>query len=151
MRLTRAAIRAEAATIHETADASSSHADAQDRVPLGEVSPNASVELDPEVPLKKMPAKKAKGKGTAKKAARGRKGKTVEDEVEPAQEVEEEQQEPPVGDAATDELANGSADGVYRHSVAIDRPLPANHDLQILPKRPRPNHSQRAHHTAPCA
>jgi hypothetical protein len=121
MRLTRAALRAEAHEIDsETADASHPHTEPQERVPLGEVSPNTTVEPEiEELHVAKMPAKKAKAKGGAKKGAKGKKGKNAEDEVEVVEVVEVLEDErsaaaSPAGDEAVDELAKDTADGAYQ-------------------------------------
>ncbi|KAF1955534.1 hypothetical protein CC80DRAFT_594277 [Byssothecium circinans] len=106
MRLTRAALRAEAEAqqpVIETADASNAHSDPKGRVPLGEVSTNTAIEPEVEHPQsQKMPPKKRKAKG----GARGKKGKGV-DEVEVADVLEDERAAAgsPASDAAVDELA----------------------------------------------
>ncbi|PVI07868.1 hypothetical protein DM02DRAFT_234885 [Periconia macrospinosa] len=116
MRLTRAALRAEAQQPDiETFDASKPPANPQaieDRVPLSDVSGNTSIELDPEeadqVQSQRMPPKKSKAKAGAKKGAKGKKGKAVKDDNTPV--VESVQDEPlaagdPAADAAVGELA----------------------------------------------
>lgn len=74
MRLTRAAQRAQQGN-----DNSTDTSDPNERAPLNEISPNESPKPDrheaacvEELP-QKTPAKKAKGKGGAKKGAKGRK------------------------------------------------------------------------------
>jgi hypothetical protein len=114
MRLTRAALRAEAQCIDsETADASHPHTDPQERVPLTEVSPNTAIEPEAEVVYTaKMPAKKSKVKGGAKKGAKERNGKSSEDQVELVEVLEDERLAAgsPASDAAVDELAKETAD-----------------------------------------
>jgi hypothetical protein len=118
MRLTRAALRAEAHEVDgETADASHPHTEPQERVPLGEVSPNTTFEPEiEEFDTVKMPAKKTKAKGGAKKGAKGKKGKTAEDVVEVVEVLEDERSAAgsPASDVAIDELAEETADGAYR-------------------------------------
>lgn len=121
MRLTRAARRAEATTDEcETPDASNPHSSLKERVPLGEVSTNTVPEIaetDPEE-LKKMPSKKSKAKGGAKKGAKGKKGKTApaEDAVDVVEVLEDERQAAgsPASDAAIDELARLAPDGKFQ-------------------------------------
>lgn len=120
MRLTRAALRAEAPIQDsETPDASNSHTELKARVPLGEVSANAALEPEPEQPdAKKMPAKKSKAKGGARKGAKGKKGKGAEedqDQVEIVEVLEDERQAAgsPASDAAADELAKPPTDGAF--------------------------------------
>jgi len=118
MRLTRAALRAEAHEIDgETADASHPHTEPQERVPLGEVSPNTTIEPEiEEVHAAKMPAKKSKAKGGAKKGAKGKKGNAAEGAIEAVEVLEDERSAAgsPASDVAVDELAKETADGAYR-------------------------------------
>jgi hypothetical protein len=129
MRLTRAALRAEAHDINgETADASSPHTEPQERVPLGEVSPNTTVEPESEEVLAaKMPAKKSKAKGGAKKGAKGKKGKTADDEVEVVEVLEDERlaAASPASDAAGDELENEPVAGMCRDKVETTSKVPS--------------------------
>jgi hypothetical protein len=113
MRLTRAALRAEAT---ETPDASSLQTE---RVPLGEVSVNAVSDIsEQELDVKNMaPAKKTKAKA-AKKGAKGKKGKKIEDdtrkEEEQQQVVLEDEREAaasPASDAAVEELIKPPTEG----------------------------------------
>jgi hypothetical protein len=130
MRQTRAALRAEAHDISgETADASSPHTEPQERVPLGEVSPNTTVEpASEELQAAKMPSKKSNAKGGAKKAAKGKKGKTVDEEVDVVEVLEDERlaAASPASDAAVDEQEKeGPAEGVYRHDIATTGEVPS--------------------------
>ena len=119
MRLTRAALRAEAHDINnETADASNPHTEPQERVPLGEVSPNTTLEPEiEELHTAKMPVKKTKANGGAKKSAKGKKGKAGEDEVQVIEVLEDAGSgtESPASDAAGDHLVEETANGVYRN------------------------------------
>ncbi|KAF2471632.1 uncharacterized protein BDR25DRAFT_313564 [Lindgomyces ingoldianus] len=122
MRLTRAALRAEATRTHdnETADASNllPPTPSTDRIPLGEVSANAVAELSQGHPnLKNMAPKKAKSK-VAKKAAKGNKARKAQasppgDERE-VEVLEDERRAAgsPASDAAVDELAKAPADDI---------------------------------------
>ncbi|KAF2256432.1 hypothetical protein BU26DRAFT_499099 [Trematosphaeria pertusa] len=127
MRLTRAALRAEATQHIETADASNPHTDPKERVPLGEVSANAAIEpADPEeAQPQKMPAKKTKGRGGAKKSAKAKKGKPAEDDVDAVQVLENERQAAgsPASDAAVDELARKPTDDIAQRPVSDQRPV----------------------------
>ena len=121
MRLTRAALRAEATQQveeNETPNASNPHTDLKERVPLGEVSPNPALEslATTETPARKMAPKKSKGKGGAKKGAKGKKGKVAEEdlvEIEDAEVLEDARQAAgsPASNAAVDELAKEPANG----------------------------------------
>jgi hypothetical protein len=114
MRLTRAALRAEAEQVQsDTDDASLLHSHLK-RVPLSEVNTNTAIDHEnenenenenEELQSQKMPAKKTKAKGGAKK---GKKGKTADEEVE-IEMVEDERRAAgsPASDAAVDELADG--------------------------------------------
>lgn len=111
MRTTRAALRAQDTEI----DASNTPATpTKERVPLGDISANAVAEAvegtDPELEAKNMPVKKGKGKGGAKKAAKGKKAKVAEGEIEV---LEDERQAAgsPASDVAVDELAKGPSHG----------------------------------------
>ena len=95
-RLTRAAQRAQQGD--ETTDTS----DINERAPLNEISPNDSPKLDrqeEELP-RKTPAKKSKGKGGAKKGAKGKKEKQVQAVLEDEREAAPD----PTSDAATEDL-----------------------------------------------
>ncbi|KAH7125273.1 hypothetical protein B0J11DRAFT_486707 [Dendryphion nanum] len=136
MRLTRAALRAEATQQveeSETPDASNPHNDLKERVPLGEVSPNSALESAPiaETPATKMPPKKSKAKGGAKKGARGKKGKAAEGEeeeeqveIEVAEVLEDARQAAgsPASDAAADELSSEPTDDIVQVPMADQRP-----------------------------
>ena len=101
MRLTRAAQRAQQGN-DETTETS----DLDERAPLNEISPNASPDLGKhkdELP-KKAPAKKTKGKSGAKKGAKGKKGKAIDEEEHEIVEI-------PASDAAVDSLPAGSSPG----------------------------------------
>ncbi|KAF2184331.1 hypothetical protein K469DRAFT_750940 [Zopfia rhizophila CBS 207.26] len=133
MRLTRAALRAEATENrdNETADASKVPllpTPLKERVPLGEVSTNAVAEQpEPELEVKKMAApKKTKAKG-GKKAAKGKKGKKADVEVTEGEQVEVLEDErkaagSPASDAAVDELAKGQTDNIVQVPMNDEHP-----------------------------
>jgi hypothetical protein len=85
---------------------------------LGEVSPNSVPEIVETAhdELTKMPSKKAKGKGGAKKNAKGKKAKTATEEaaVDVVEVLEDERLAAgsPASDAAVDELAKPASDGM---------------------------------------
>ncbi|CAI6338305.1 unnamed protein product [Periconia digitata] len=120
MRLTRAAMRAEAQQPDiETPDASTAptiNQSSDDRVPLSDVSGNTSLELEADdadqAPPPKMPTTKSKAKGGAKKGAKGKKGKAVKED------------DAPVADTIQDEpLATGNpVDELAEQSLQIERP-----------------------------
>ncbi|KAF2651352.1 hypothetical protein K491DRAFT_781925 [Lophiostoma macrostomum CBS 122681] len=126
MRLTRAASRAEAPTFEdsETPNASKPHTDLPERVPLGEVSVNAVLEPAPEHnEAEKMPPKKSKAKGGAKKGAKGKKGNVAEEEhVEVVLEDERQAAGSPASDAAVDELANPPTGDIAQVPMSDQRP-----------------------------
>lgn len=116
MRITRAALRVEAQHEEsETPNASTAQFHSSARIPLGEVSANAALDPDTQdTQAQTMPAKKAKGKGGAKKGARGRKAKAADDDDDALVEVLEDERQAagsPTSDAAADELATAPADG----------------------------------------
>ena len=117
MRLTRAALRAGAQDVdNETADASKPHTDgtdAQDRVPLGEVSANTAMDneaADP--PTKKAAMKKPRA---AKKGAKGKKAKAAQEEEE-----EEGEEEPDVVLEEEGQAVGGPANDAVVHNMTDD-------------------------------
>ncbi|PSN68738.1 hypothetical protein BS50DRAFT_632622 [Corynespora cassiicola Philippines] len=121
MRLTRAALRAEATqtTLQgdtQTVDASNTQADLR-RVPLGEVSANApsdTLEIE-QAPPTKMPPKKSKAKGGAKKGARGKNTKDVGETHVEVVEINADGRDgagSPASDAPVDELANAPTNDI---------------------------------------
>ncbi|KAF2872378.1 hypothetical protein BDV95DRAFT_382310 [Massariosphaeria phaeospora] len=134
MRVTRAALR-DQVTQHvetDTADASSPLAE---RVPLAEVSANAATDVaaleEPEI--KKMPAKKGKAKGSAKKGAKGKKGKASDEEQVEAGHVPEDERlaaasptsEAPI-DESTKEPTKEPSEGEEVDQVPVsDQPPPS--------------------------
>jgi hypothetical protein len=110
---------APAPTTRPTGAASTPHSD-QDRVPLGDVSANTVLDPDPtDAPAKKMAAKKAKAKSTAKKGAKGRKANAAQEDdaeaVDAAPVTEDERQAAgsPASDAAVEELADQPTAGTF--------------------------------------
>lgn len=139
MRLTRAALRAGAHDLDdETTDASQQHTDAQERVPLGEVTANAA--NDPEsndIPTKKMAVKKGR---SSKKGAKGKKTKAAHEEEEEAEGVVEEA-EPhdagaPTDDSARHDLADEPTASACQHRPSLLLPCAANCGEQIRSKLP---------------
>ncbi|KAF2262256.1 hypothetical protein CC78DRAFT_569862 [Lojkania enalia] len=131
MRLTRAALRAEATQSpeNETADASKCElppTPLKERVPLGEVSPNKvaePAELEVDLKVKKMPAKKSKARGGAKRGAKGKTAKVAEEPVD-VEVLEDARQAAgsPASDAAVGELAKGPTDDVVQVPMSDQRP-----------------------------
>ncbi|KAH7359988.1 hypothetical protein BKA66DRAFT_573733 [Pyrenochaeta sp. MPI-SDFR-AT-0127] len=120
MRLTRAA-RAQLGN-DEPVDAT----DLTERAPLNEISPNASPELghhEEKLP-KKTTAKKTKGKGGAKKGAKGKKAQAaeVEEQVQVVLEDEREAAASPASDAAVEDLAQASPVDVVQIPMNDGRP-----------------------------
>jgi hypothetical protein len=103
----------------ETPNASNPHTDLPERVPLGEVSVNTVLEPAPEhTETEKMPPKKSKTKGGAKKAAKGKKAKASDDEhIEVVLEDERQAAGSPASDAAVDELANAPTGGACSRRI----------------------------------
>lgn len=129
MRVTRAASRAEHAQHpdEDTNDASVPHAEAQDRVPLGEVSANTAIDPDStDVPAKKMAVKKGKAKGAAKKGAKGKKTKAAQDDdADPSPPLDDEHSatENPTSDATAQELQDEPIAGACHQMLATHNRL----------------------------
>ncbi|KAF1970456.1 hypothetical protein BU23DRAFT_591028 [Bimuria novae-zelandiae CBS 107.79] len=126
MRLTRAALRAEHAqhVDDETQDASVPHTDVHERVPLGEVSANTALDLEPtNAPTKKMAVKKGKAKGASKKGAKGMKAKTTQEEdADVVLENERHAAGSPASEVAADELADEASADTVQAPINDERP-----------------------------
>jgi hypothetical protein len=93
MRLTRAAQRAQEGIDEPTTDATQA-TESTERGPLNEISPNASPEQA--APVEEIPKKtpaRSKSKKGAKKGAKGKKAKAIEEEQAQAAEEQEQEQE----------------------------------------------------------
>lgn len=120
MRLTRAALRAEGthADVTVAPDASSTHADNNERVPLRAISANTATETIGEadsLDTKKMSPRKARGKSDSKRGTQGKRGNTASEHMEGDGEAREDEHRVargPASDATADHLATTFVDSM---------------------------------------